>query len=501
MRRTLSSAINLCLTAFIATGTLSAQPKELTILHTNDMHAGFIPHEAMWIKSTPRPLVGGFAQLEYAIDSVRRASGTTFLFDAGDVMTGNPITERMYRGASGGALFDMMREMGYDAWCPGNHDLDISQENLIALTKVGGFPVVCANIVDDRGGFPLGNKPYVILKHGDVSLGVVGLMSQQLASLVNQNNLTGLRVLDPAETLQRYADELAGKVDLVVALTHQGVDEDSALAAKVHGVPLIVGGHSHTRLVHPRRVNGSLIVQTGSNVESLGILRLTVDHGKIEHYDGNLLSLRAGSSRPGSRVVAIVDSMKAEIDKEYSEVIGILTSDWTRSGKGQTAIGTFIAEAQRTGAGADVSFMNTHGIRRDVPAGQITKKDLFEVLPFRNVLVTFQLTGEQLRKVMEYYLENHPAIQIAGMTARWKQGEGDAVSVVAIAVDGKSLDDRANYRCTASDYFVGEAIRYLGVEAPSPIYLRSTLFDVVLKEIRSQKTIRPSVLYPIERVE
>ncbi len=102
------------------------QPKTITILHTNDIHASFIPHEAFWVKDNPKPLVGGFNELSFVVDSLRRVKSTTLLLDAGDVMTGNPITEYTYDGAEGGALFEMMNRIGYELWTPGNHDFDIS---------------------------------------------------------------------------------------------------------------------------------------------------------------------------------------------------------------------------------------------------------------------------------------------------------------------------------------------------------------------------------------
>ena len=81
-----------------------SQPKQITILHTNDMHASFLPHEAYWVKTTPKPLVGGFNELAFAIDSVRKTKTASLLLDAGDLMTGNPSTDRVYKGAEGGAL-------------------------------------------------------------------------------------------------------------------------------------------------------------------------------------------------------------------------------------------------------------------------------------------------------------------------------------------------------------------------------------------------------------
>ncbi|HSQ77000.1 MAG TPA: metallophosphatase, partial [Bacteroidota bacterium] len=270
-----------------------AQPSTLTILHTNDMHATFVPREAAWVKGSPKPMVGGFKQLEYTINSYRKDPDKVLLLDAGDVMTGNPITERVFRGAQGGALFEMMNLMGYDAWCVGNHDLDVSQENLAGLVKIAGFPTTSANLVKGKDLFPQGNQPYVLLERGGVRIGIIGVMSQELYGLVIQTNLTGIRVLSPAETVQRYIDELDPKTDLLIALTHQGATDDSILAANVEGLDLIVGGHSHTRLQSPLVVNGVYILQAGSNTENLGVADLVVENDRIARIDGKLVQLWA----------------------------------------------------------------------------------------------------------------------------------------------------------------------------------------------------------------
>ena len=133
---------------------LFCQPKSITILHTNDIHASFICHEAFWVKENPKPFVGGFNELSFVVDSLRRVKSSTLLLDAGDVMTGNPITEYTYKGAEGGALFEMMNFIGYDCWTPGNHDFDISPANLRKLTTIAHFPTVSANIFDTLNQFP-----------------------------------------------------------------------------------------------------------------------------------------------------------------------------------------------------------------------------------------------------------------------------------------------------------------------------------------------------------
>jgi 2',3'-cyclic-nucleotide 2'-phosphodiesterase (5'-nucleotidase family) len=415
-------------------------------------------------------------------------------------MTGNPITDRTYRGAEGGALFAMMNMIGYDAWCPGNHDFDISQDNLRRLVGIASFPTLSANLVNDKGDFAVGNRADVIIERGGLRIGIIGVMSPELYGLVNQNNLAGIRVLSPKETVQKYVAELAGKTDLMILLTHQGVDLDSVLATQISGVDVIVGGHTHTRLRTPKVVNGVIIVQAGSSTENLGELQLTVENGRVVKYSGKLIPAWVTRKPRPNALTALADSMEGEIDREYSEVIGVLGGEWKRS-EFQSAIGTFVADAQRIAAAADVGFMNNHGIRKDQPAGPMTKRDLFEILPFRNILTTFEMSGKQLAGVLQYMLEKRSAIQIAGMTGAYRWRPDATVELRDLRVGGEPLDDAKMYKCAASDYMVGEAGHYFGLEIPQPYYLHQTLFEAVERCIRRLQTVEPKVLYTIEELQ
>ncbi len=465
-----------------------AQPKTLTILHTNDIHAAFVPHEATWSKQSPKPMVGGFKELEFTIDSIRKVKPDVLLLDGGDVMTGNPISDRVYRGVEGGALFEMMNLVRYDAWCIGNHDFDISQKNLIGLTKIANFPTLSANLVNNKNEFPVNNKDYVILERGGLRIGVFGLMSQVLYGLVNQSNLTGIKVLSPIETAQKIIDKIDPETDLIIAVTHQGVSEDSAMAANTHGLDIVVGGHSHTRLTKPKFVNDVIIVQTGSRCENLGELEITVDNDRVVKYNGKLIQLWANNTRPATRLSALVDSMDTEIDKEYSEVIADLKVDWVR-GRGESNVGNFITDAQREAAHADIAFTNSSGIRANASAGPLTKQELFEVLPFHNTLTTFQLTGKELKSIILFTRQKDEAILFSGITAKIRQLSEDNFKVIEVNVNGKPLKENKRYICVANDFMVGQASKYFGMEIRHPIYLKQTMFQVVEKAVRKAKVI------------
>ncbi len=476
----------------ITATSLAAQPKTLTILHTNDMHAAFLPHEATWRKEVPRPLVGGFTELEFTVDSIRKAKSDVLLFDAGDVMTGTPIADHLFKGAEGGALFEMMNMIGYDAWAIGNHDFDISQENLRKLTSIAKFPSLSANLVNTKGEFPVNNRDYVIVNRAGLRIGVFGLMSQGLYGLVNPNNLVGIKVLSPVETAQKIIDRIDPETDLIIALTHQGVDEDSELAVNVRGLDVIVGGHSHTRLTSPKVVNDVIIVQAGTRCENLGELEITVENDRVIRHSGKLISLWAGSNRPRTRLAAFVDSMRAVIEKEYGEVIAQLEKDWIRS-RGESNVGQFITDAQREAAHADVAFMNASGIRANVAAGPLTKLKLFEVLPFRNVLTTFQLSGTQLRQILLHSLQNDEAVLFSGVQATIKRGPDKTWLILDMSVGGKPVENQRLYTCAASDFMVAQAKKYFGLEIQQPIYSRMTVFQAVEAKAREVRSIAGNV--------
>jgi 5'-nucleotidase/UDP-sugar diphosphatase len=475
---------------------LTAQPKTITILHTNDMHAGFLPHEATWIQATPKPTIGGIKELAWTIDSLRKVHHTTFLLDAGDVMTGTPISEYVYQGVAGGALFAMMNDIGYDVWTIGNHDLDISQENLRGLMGIAKFPTISANLTDSTGQLILGNKPYVIIERDGMKIGVIGIMSRDLFQLTNTNNLKGLMVGSPVATAQKYVDSLQSKTDLIVALTHEGVDDDSVLAASTHGINVIIGGHSHTRLKTPKSINGVLVCQTGSNCEYVGELNLTVENHSVVSSDGKLIPLWTSHQSSDSPVAKLVDDVKQAIDKDFNEVIGSLVADWKRNSRGESNIGDFIADAICQTANAQVGITNSSGIRKDQSSGPIRKVDLFEIMPFRNIVCTFTINGKDLREFSERYMlsliDGRSPLQLSGLTCVWKRIDGKP-TIVTLNAAGKEIADDQSYLCATSDFVVNQGDKYLGFQPQHVQYLSATVYQAMVDKVRHDKTINSQI--------
>jgi 5'-nucleotidase/UDP-sugar diphosphatase len=482
---------------------LTGQPKTLTILHTNDMHAGYLAHEATWVQATPKPLVGGFKELAWTIDSVRKTVHPSILLDAGDVMTGTPISDFRYQNVTGGALVVMMNTIGYDAWTYGNHDLDISQENLRSLISLAKFPTIDANVSDSGGSLTHITSPWMIIEREGMKIGIIGVMSRDLFQLTNTNNLKGLAVQTPATLVQSLIDSLVPKTDLIIALTHEGVDQDSLLAASTHGLNVIIGGHSHTRLRTPLRVNDVAICQAGANCENLGRITVTVEHHKLLSVDGQLLQLWARHQNEPTVVSALVDEVQHSLEKDFQAVIGTLSVDWKRDGKGESNIGDFIADAIREEGHAAVAVTNSSGIRKDLNAGPVRKNDLFEVMPFRNVLCTFLVTGKELRGLALRHATDlaggKAPLQFSGLTVTWKRDGGSAV-VVSAKIDGKEITDDQQIRFATSDFIVNQGEKYLGFLPKSVEYTSSTVYAALVEKVNRDKTINSRIENRFEEI-
>ncbi len=225
----------------------SASAQKLTILHLNDTHSHIEPERV-------GSLVGQGGTLERAayIDSVRTVDGkgNVLLLHAGDFSQGSSYFTLL----RGFVEVDLMNALGFDATAIGNHEFDNGIDELTARVKKMKFPVVCANY--DFSEFELGRyvKPYVILRRGGLKIGVIGLTTD-VRPVVDAKIARQLEYLDPVEITNRYADILRNekKCDMIICLTHLGFQSektlmDRELVSGIHGVDLVVGGHSHTFL-------------------------------------------------------------------------------------------------------------------------------------------------------------------------------------------------------------------------------------------------------------
>ncbi|MBN1826924.1 MAG: bifunctional metallophosphatase/5'-nucleotidase [Candidatus Eisenbacteria bacterium] len=442
----------------------SAGSGTVVLLHTNDLHAHFTPEAASW-RSDNAP-VGGFEAIEATILRERRASPNTLWLDAGDFMTGTPLADIEYRGVPGGAIVEFYNIAGLEGMTIGNHEFDVSPEDQRRLLDMARFPVFGANLFDAEGK-PFTGESYRVYPVGDVRVGVIGITTEELGGLLGDPGYAGIRIESGVETLRRIVPEIDPVTDLIVVLSHEGIETDRVIAREVPGIDVIIGGHSHTRLDEGERVGDVWILQAGCNGRYVGRAELEVRDDAVASADCRLITTLAGEAEGTAPVRALVEAYEKRIIEEFGVVIAQASAHMERSYYGESELGDWLADRMREIAGADVALINSGGIRKDLEAGPITKLDIREMLPFQNYMLRFECTGADL---LAFALHNaraeaeqsHGIVQISGIEYSYATDE-KGTTLHRVTVGGEPVDLGRIYSVASVDYLaVSQPEKYLG---------------------------------------
>ena len=263
-----------CLVVCFGFSTYAQDTKEIIILQTSDVHSRIEPINQKGDRNYDE---GGFVRRAPFLDQFRKEHKNVLLFDCGDISQGTPYYN-MFRGE---VEVKLMNEMGYDAMTIGNHEFDFDLDNMALLFKMAKFPVVCSNYNLDATVLKDLVKPYVILKRFGLKIGVFGLGAKP-EGLIQANKCVGVVYEDPIEVSNKVAALLKEKgCDLVVCLSHLGIQMDRELVAKTRNIDVILGGHSHTFMKGPenyQNVDGKEVpvMHTGKSGVRVGRLNLTL---------------------------------------------------------------------------------------------------------------------------------------------------------------------------------------------------------------------------------
>ena len=382
-----------------------AEPLEVTILHTNDLHAHYEPFEP-W----GEPVQGGVAHLATAIGSVRDDADNLLLLDAGDQFQGT-----LYFTVGGAnVVADVMNELGYDVMAIGNHEFDSGPAELARLIDLADFPVLSAN-TDAMADADLADEilPYELFFFGREVVAVVGLTTEYTS--ISSSPGSNVQFLDVISTAQQTAQELeeAG-INKIIALTHLGYERDLELAASVHGIDVIVGGHSHTMLdeypVVAFSASGEpvLVVTAYEWGKLLGRLNVmfTAD-GLVGSFSGELIVIEESISEDDDMLELLAEYRPA-IDELMTTIVG--ATDVALNGAREdirvreTNLGNLICDAmlwKTRDFDTTLAIQNGGGIRASIPRGMITMGQVLGVLPYGNQITVIGLSGKQVCEALE----------------------------------------------------------------------------------------------------
>jgi 5'-nucleotidase len=436
---------------FIAVVSVSAQTeKKITILHTNDLHShilGFGPEsEYSPLTINDDKTIGGFSRIAGIIKTeAEKNAGITLVIDAGDFLMGTlfPGVEK-----ETGFQLRLMKSMGYDVTCLGNHEYDYGPE---WLAKV-------INTSRDKGEIPgilIGNSVFDKKNISDDSL--EKLEAEKTISRKQILRRDGLRigffsmlgkdaVKDSPKSFpvtfekqisfaKRMVKELKSDTcDIIICVSHSGVWKDKNgqwsggdvdLANSVRGIDIIIGGHTHTTLVQPLIVNNIPIVQTGEYGQNVGKLSLTYSGGKlmIDAYELIAVDDRISGDAKTEQLISqqkeritseILNPLGMSYTKPVSEASFILEGN--ESGDFMASnLGPLVADAiqsyvnNHNSKGTDISMVAAGVLRDRILQGKLTAPDIFRVMSLGSgkdsvpgyALARMYITGKELKSVLE----------------------------------------------------------------------------------------------------
>ncbi|MGI6670029.1 MAG: bifunctional metallophosphatase/5'-nucleotidase [Christensenellales bacterium] len=421
MKRILAGILALMLVlGLAATGIAEAPKGRLVILHTNDVHGRAV--------ADPAGKVLGYAAIAQYKKDLEAAGDSVLLLDAGDACQGTPLVNLL----TGIPAIEFMNATGYDAMTLGNHEFDWGLDNAKQLAGLAIFPMLSANIINHLEG----DLTFVANKIFDMpngmKVGVFGLTTPETMTKAHPDKVRGIDFLQGDalyEAAQKQVEELkAAGADIVVLLSHLGMDEESApnrsldVLEKVAGIDLLIDGHSHTLLEKGKMVGDTLIVSTGSYGQNLGVVV----------YDGEKFKASQFSGLNKSTVIELEDVsystlLCAKLDAEVAELVNstnqavqeVLSKAFAKTEvflngerdpgnrTEETNLGDFAADAilwaaqQALGDQVVAAITNGGGIRASIQVGDITMNDMKTVFPFGNEVSVLEVKGSELLEALE----------------------------------------------------------------------------------------------------
>ena len=435
----------------------------LTLLEVTDFHGALLGGAKD--RTTQRP-VGSAAALAGWVTRERAKNPTrTLLLDGGDWMQGTAISNLNF----GRPVIALMNRLGVDASTTGNHEFDWSVDTLEARRREANFPTLGANWINKSDGKRATNvAPWAILERDGLRIGVIGLLTDETASVTLPKNVAAYRFPAGGPIARALIDSVrAAGADVVVIVGHLPGSADSTGTVKGEladvartvagpdGAIAVLGGHSHNRVSGV--VDGVPVIISGALGATLGRIDLVIDRATTrpiaEETRRQLMTTFADEVPPDPAIAAFVDSVNQKLLPITSRLLGTTKVAFTRSRAGESPLGNWVTDVMRQAVGADFAFQNPGGLRADLDAGDVTMGEIYEVMPFDNQIATVTLTGAQVIDLLENGVSPTTCVQLSGLTLIFDPNRPRGERVLEARLpDGKRIDLAAKYKVATNDF-------------------------------------------------
>lgn len=478
---------------------------EIQILAINDLHGQLEPPVSEMVigyNETGAPIranAGGLEYLTTYIKKLRSENPNTLVVSAGDNIGASPIISSRFHDEP---TIKALNIIGFNFSAVGNHELDNGPNEIMRIQNGGCHPTdgclgnssfegahfqyLAANIVNETTNatiFPA----YKITCVQGVPVGFIGVALKDTPSIVTPSKVKGLKFLDEAETINKYAKKLKHMgVKTIVVIIHDGGYQEGLYNESLNmsgpivdvvnatdpEVDAFITGHTHQ--TYNANIDGCIVTQAGSAGTVLTDVDLVISnktHDVVKEKSRNIIVSRDVPKDP--EVSELITEYKDLVAALANRVIGNITSDITAvmSNSGESALGDVIADAQLYATsdpedgGAVVAFANPGGIRADLIynqqsaselPGEVTYGEVFSVQPSEISLVTMTLNGTQIDTLLEQQLDNPTPriLQVSkSFSYAWNESApaGNMIDISSIKINGTTIDPSSPYRVTVNN--------------------------------------------------
>jgi 5'-nucleotidase/UDP-sugar diphosphatase len=440
-------AMRLIMLAVLALGArAAAEPITIRVYHTNDVHGWIMPRPD---KFQTNRMIGGAAALAALIE---KETGPKLVLDAGDWWQGTPEGSL----TKGEAVAEVFNAIGYDAIVVGNHEYDAGADSLRALIGKMKAPVLSANTFGEDGKLVPWVRPWIVKEVAGVKIGIFGLTTSRMRGLAFKKNIAGLDFRGEAETARGAVKALKKQgATVIIAVTHIGLENDETLAREVPGIDLIVGGHTHTFLNRAiKGENGTLIVQAGSYLVKAGRATLEIDPKTkaVAASSDELIELWPDRVGENPAVKAIVARQTEAVGKVFETVVATAPALMGREADHENALGDWMTDCYRESLGTDAAIQNGGGIRAEIPAGPVTLRALFNLMPFDNAMIKLNMKGADLKAAFDHGVGLGKIVQVSGANVEYYRPKPAGQRIAALSVGGAPLDEAKTYSIATLDF-------------------------------------------------
>ncbi|MDO7908200.1 bifunctional 2',3'-cyclic-nucleotide 2'-phosphodiesterase/3'-nucleotidase [Paenibacillus sp. JX-17] len=447
---------------------------EVQLLSINDFHGQLdYKKEVKDASGKVTSTLGGVEYLAAYLKQREAANPNTLLVHAGDAVGASaPVSALMQDEPT----IDILNRLGFDVGTVGNHEFDKGPQEALRLINGGvnpktgkdfggaDFPYVVANVLLDGKPFL---DPYVIKEVGGAKIGFIGVITNITPTIVSPAGVKGLTFTDQAAAVNKAVAELKAKgVKSIVILAHDPFSGSTTaptgevvdLANHVDPeVDVILSGHDHGRL--NTIVNGKLIVESNSYGTAFSDMTLTIDRAtqNIIEKKADVVDVKQEGITPDPEIKKMLENYQQQNAPVLNAPVGKTDAAITRTTTpaGESALGNLIADGMRETMKSDFAFMNSGGIRNDLPQGTVTYGNMFSINPFGNVLIKLTLTGAQMKELLEqqWTATGTKIGQVSGFTYSYDDSKPVGSRIVEIKkADGTKLDDKASYTIVVNDF-------------------------------------------------